>query len=228
MRILAIETVDKTGSVAALDGEHVLIERDLGDRQRSLQTLVPAMSEILAEVGWQPRDVELIAVATGPGSFTGLRIGVATAKSFAYATGAQVSGVGTMSVLAAQVPVEHRRFATIVDAQREELFVAEFERGADGATICQSGPRIEAAAEWLLTLREGDVITGPGLKKWLPRVPAGVTAVTRELWQPRAETVGRLGLEAYLAGQREELLAIVPHYFRETAAEEQWRRKQSS
>lgn len=226
MRIVAIETVDKAGSVAALEGQQTLASRKLGDRQRSLQTLVPALGELLKELSWQPRDVELVAVATGPGSFTGLRIGVATAKTFAYATGAEVLGIDTMAVLAAQVPAEHQRFAAILDAQREELFIADFERDAGGKNIRRSGPRIEGATSWLATLGEGDVVTGPGVKKWLRQLPAGVTAVAEEHWQPRAETVGRLALEAYTAGTREELLALVPQYFREAAAEEQWRRKQ--
>ncbi len=227
MRILAIETIDKTGSVAALDGEQLLAERMLGDRQRSLQTLVPAMRQILDEVGWRPRDVELVAVATGPGSFTGLRIGVATAKTFAYAAGSQVMGVGTMPVLAAQVPFEHRCFSIVVDAQREELFVADFQRDSGGNATQQAEPRIVSAAEWLTSLDRGDVVAGPGLNKWQARIPAEVTVTAPEHWQPRASTVGHLAARAFELGKREELLAIVPHYFRETAAEEQWRRKQN-
>lgn len=226
MRILAIETIDKTGSVAALDGERLLVERGLGDQQRSLQTLVPAMREVLETVGWKPAGVELVAVATGPGSFTGLRIGVATAKSFAYAAGSQVLGVGTMAVLAAQVPVECRRFAAIVDAQREELFIADFERDEAGNVLRATEPRIEPAAQWMASLAAGDAVTGPGLKKWARRLPAGVQLVDEAHWLPRAEAVGRLAFQAYQQGAREELMAIVPHYFRETAAEEQWRRKQ--
>src|SRR5690606_1576544 len=149
MRILAIKTVDKSGSVAALDGDRVLVERILSNHQRSLQSLVPAIREILGELHWQPRDTELVAVATGPGSFTGLRIGVATAKTFAYAVGCQVKGVGTMPVLAAQVPQKHRRFSVVIDAQRDELFAADFERDAAGAVIRQSEPRIVKAADWL-------------------------------------------------------------------------------
>ncbi len=227
MRILAVETIDKTGSVAALNGEQLLAERMLGDRQRSLQTLVPAMRQILDEVGWRPREVELVAVATGPGSFTGLRIGVATAKTFAYAAGSQVMGVGTMPVLAAQVPIAHRCFSIVVDAQREELFIADFQRDSGGNAIPQAEPRIVSAAEWLESLHPGDVVAGPGLNKWQARIPAEVTVIAPEHWQPRASTVGRLAARAFELGKREELLAIVPHYFRETAAEEQWRRKQS-
>jgi tRNA threonylcarbamoyladenosine biosynthesis protein TsaB len=227
MRILAIETVDKAGSVAALENEQLIVEAALGDRQRSLQTLVPAMHQILAELSWKPAEVELVAVATGPGSFTGLRIGVATAKTFAYATGSQILGIGTMSILAAQVPLEHQRFGTIVDAQREELFISDFQRDERGVIVSESAPRIEAASAWLAKLVAGDVVTGPGLRKWLRRLPAGVLATEEAVWQPRARTVGGLAWRAFLQGRREELLALAPHYFRETAAEEQWRRKQS-
>src|SRR5262245_33492571 len=87
MRILAIETVGSTGSVAALDERGVLAELALDSRRRSAQTLVPGMAALVESVGWRSRDVELVAVASGPGSFTGLRIGVTTAKTFAYAIG---------------------------------------------------------------------------------------------------------------------------------------------
>ncbi len=227
MRILAIETVDKTGSVAVLDGGRLLGELRLCDRRRSLQTLAPAVQQLLTQRGWRSQDVELVAAATGPGSFTGLRIGVATAKVFAYAAGSAVMGIGTMELLAAQVPLEHRKFDVVVDAQREELFVAQFERDATGQIVRHTEPRIEKALEWLQGLGSGDVVAGPALSKWSARLPAGVCAVDEPLWRLRAATVGQLAWEAFQAGRRQELFALVPNYYRQTAAEEQWQRQQT-
>jgi len=87
VRILALETSDTAGSAALLDGERLLAEKLLAQGQRSARALAPAVRELLTDAGWQPKDVELVAVTVGPGSFTGLRVGVTTAKAFAYAAG---------------------------------------------------------------------------------------------------------------------------------------------
>src|SRR5271163_2151267 len=95
-RILALETSELTGSVAAAADGNVLAELQLDPQQRSAQSLAPAIRALLAQVGWQPADIDLLAVTIGPGSFTGLRVGVATAKVFAYACGAEVLGISTL------------------------------------------------------------------------------------------------------------------------------------
>src|SRR5262245_21398293 len=130
MRTIAIETSGRVGSVAALkcegDRADILGEIILGEDQRTAQRLAPAIRELLSDVSWSPADVELVAVAVGPGSFTGLRIGVTAAKSFAYAVGAQIVGVNTLAVLAAQAPPSAAPLWTVMDAQRRELFAARF------------------------------------------------------------------------------------------------------
>ena len=73
----------------------------LDPARRSARTLAPGIRHLLADAGWTPRDVALVAVSIGPGSFTGLRLGVMTAKAFAYAVGAPVLGIGTLEVIAA-------------------------------------------------------------------------------------------------------------------------------
>ena len=104
MRVLAIETVGMTGSVAVLSGDEVLVERRLDTERRSAQTLAPAIQDLLAEVGWRPADLELVAVAQGPGSFTGLRIGITTAKGLAYVLGCRLLGVNTLRAIANGFP----------------------------------------------------------------------------------------------------------------------------
>src|SRR5690606_27133114 len=133
-----------------------------------------------------------VAVATGPGSFTGLRIGVATAKAFAFACGCEAFGVSTMATLAVRVPRDHRKFQVVVDAQRNELFAADFERDELGTVIRETAPRIVDALSWLESLSKGSVVSGPGLLKWQDRLPAGVIATEPALWQPQAADVGRL------------------------------------
>ena len=88
--------------------------------------LRPALQRVAEAGRLVAASVELVAVAVGPGSFTGLRIGVTTAKTFAYAVGAEVVGVNTLAALAAQAPPSATPLWTILDAQRQELFAAKF------------------------------------------------------------------------------------------------------
>src|SRR5690606_6005893 len=104
MKILAFETSGLLGSVALLEtaeGKVVsAVERETPADQRTARSLLPTTHRLLSDHGWRPADVELIAVTTGPGSFTGLRIGVVGAKTFAYAVGAKLVGVHTLAALA--------------------------------------------------------------------------------------------------------------------------------
>lgn len=224
MRILAIETVDTTGTVAALEGDRLLVERSLNPQQRSAQSLAPAIHDLLQEVAWQPGDLQLVAVATGPGSFTGLRIGVTTAKTLAYAVGCELLGIHTLAAIAWRVPADVPRFSAVLDAQRGEWFVADFVRQADGRLTGEETTRTVLRADWLRDLA-ATAITGPALAKSRGELPSTVTLLDESLWSPTATGVGQLAALQFAAGRREKLFDVLPQYFRRTAAEEQWDKK---
>jgi tRNA threonylcarbamoyladenosine biosynthesis protein TsaB len=227
MRILAIETSGRVGSVAALQGDDsdplVLREIMLSEDQRTAQRLAPAMQELLADVGWSPQHVQLVAVAVGPGSFTGLRIGVTAAKTFAYAAGAQVVGVNTLVVLAAQAAASRHDGATlwtIMDAQRRELFAAKFDGQNSNYGMTNCDVTIVGQEELLASLYQGSRVTGPVLKRLKSQLPHGVVAVDEAFWQPKAASVGQVAWRAYVNGHRDDLWKLSPHYYRMSAAEE--------
>src|SRR5262245_56901299 len=103
-RILAIETSGRHGSVATLGGEpagaRLIGQTVLTGEERTAQVLAPAIQQLLIATEWSPKSIDPVAVTVGPGSFTGLRIGVTTAKAIAYAVGADVLGVNTLEPLA--------------------------------------------------------------------------------------------------------------------------------
>jgi tRNA threonylcarbamoyladenosine biosynthesis protein TsaB len=222
MRIIAIETTGQAGSVALLEDATVMHEILLPAAERSAKTLAPAIREILDAAGWRPADIRLIAVATGPGSFTGLRVGVTTAKTFAYAMRADVIGVKTLEVIAAQAPADSERVWAVVDAQRQQVFAREFVRDSTGEFQPIGDAAILDNDTWLAGINPATSISGPALERLAARIPAGVTIVPRELWSPRAATVGQLGWRRYQSGARDDLWRIVPQYFRPSAAEEKW------
>ncbi len=219
-RILAIETIGHFGSVAVADNDRVLAQQILPAELRMAQSLAPGIRELLAAQDWAPRDVDLILVATGPGSFTGLRCGVITAKTLAYATGAQVLGVHSLSVLAEQAPVECQTVETVLDAQRRQLFAARFARDDQGIMqLCRETAIINIEL-WLASLRPGDSVTGPVIEKLREKIPSGVELLPQSCWQPRAAAVAGVGWRRYCAGERGDLWTMVPQYYRPSAAEE--------
>jgi tRNA threonylcarbamoyladenosine biosynthesis protein TsaB len=220
MHILAIETTNLSGSVALLDDAGLLQSRELPMQPRSAATLAPAIDDLFSAVGWKPCDVMLIAVATGPGSFTGLRVGVTTAKMLAYALKADVIGVNTMDAIAWQSPPLVDNVWTIVDAQRQQLFAAHFVRDLTGQFQTSIPTQIVDEARWLADLQPGCFVSGPALVKLQPRLPAGVITLDEALWQPRAAAVGQVAWRQYQSGHRDDLASLVPQYFRRSAAEE--------
>jgi tRNA threonylcarbamoyladenosine biosynthesis protein TsaB len=225
MRILAIETVGTAGTVAALDDDRLMCQRPLATGQRSAQSLAPGIDQLLHQAGWKPTDVQLVAVSTGPGSFTGLRIGVTTAKTFAYAVGCEVIGVHSLAAIALRVPRDVLQVQTVLDAQRGELFVADFELARDTWWKGGETTRIVDRDQWLHALAAGTVVSGPGLLTLRDRLPDGVESVDPALWAPTAEAVGRLAWRMHQSGVRDSVFGLLPHYYRRTAAEEQWERK---
>lgn len=223
MRILAIESTGLTGSVALLEQDRLLAERDLPQDQRSAQSLVPTIQSVLADSGWPVRGVELIAVAQGPGSFTGLRVGITAAKTLAYAIGGQVLGIDTLECLAAQAEPSAAalRIHAILDAQRNQLFAASF-----GWATGEPFPRrltathIADIAPWLKEVAPGDYVIGPAAVKIQASLPDGVRVADVNASAPRAVTVGRLAWRDYELGRRDDLWKLLPHYHRLSAAEE--------
>jgi tRNA threonylcarbamoyladenosine biosynthesis protein TsaB len=225
MRILAIETSGHDGSLAALEAAdagqasngaaRVVSEAAITGPERTAQMLAPRLREMLDAIGWEGKSIQLVCVAVGPGSFTGLRIGVTTAKTFAYAVGAEVLGVDTLAVIADQTPKTESPLWVVMDAQRGELFAAKFVEGK-----MEGAPRVLTQQEWKRLLAAGDQASGPGLKRLSVELPDGVTILDPSSWQPMAAAVGQLGWREYNAGRKDDLWKMVPLYYRLSAAEE--------
>lgn len=221
-RLLALETSGTSGSVAAFDGDRLLGRLTLDPALRSARSLAPGIQQVLREAGWKPREVQLVAVTAGPGSFTGLRIGLTTARTFAYAVGAQLLGINTLEVLTEQAPRDARVVRAVLDAQRQELFAATYSRQADGSwsNPARQMPAIMSIDAWLATLSAGDVVIGPILAKLRARLPSLIHAAPETSWMPDAATVGRIAARRFAAGERHDLWSLAPLYLRRSAAEE--------
>jgi tRNA threonylcarbamoyladenosine biosynthesis protein TsaB len=225
MRIVALETSGRHGSLAALTTSAaadltLLRQIDLAGDQRTAQVLAPHFRQMLAEIEWSPQSIDLVAVANGPGSFTGLRLGVTTAKVFAYAVDAQIVAVNTLAAIASKSLQSPTPVWAIMDAQRQELFAAKFSASESGQLHCVIQTQIMSQEAWLTALRPGDHVTGPALRRIAERLPVGVINAPEDVWQPTAAAVGRVAWQAYHAGQRDDVWKLTPAYYRLSAAEE--------
>lgn len=221
MRVLALETSARTGYVAALEDDRLLGQMVFDSDQRTAQSFAPGIIRQLQSVGWSPADIELVVVTSGPGSFTGLRIGITAAKTLAYAVGAEVIGLNTLKVIASQVRTDRESAWAVMDAQRGQLFAARFRRRDDVCeTIVQT--HIVDNEEWLQSLTTDTAVTGPGLTKLRDRLPAEIDVVDEDRWTPEAATVGRVGYLEFQSGRRDDLWALAPEYYRKSAAEEKF------
>ncbi len=225
MRVLAIETSGSIGSVAALAGSELVGALTLPPEQGSAQSLAPALKALLDLSHWQPEDVELVAVTIGPGSFTGLRVGVTAAKTFAYAAKAQVLGLDTLETIAAGCPKEIHTLATAMDAQRGQVVAAAFRRGPDGWFSALSSGQLMDLDAWLATLSPGIWVAGPVLRSVPRETLAHVRIVDPQHWAPTAAALARLAAHRFAIGDRNDLWSLAPRYFRRSAAEEKWEQK---
>src|SRR5688572_28669723 len=130
-RGLALETSGRTGSIALVQDGNVLHEEQFPHGLKHAAEIIPMIDRLFRGQGWRPRDLEEIYVSVGPGSFTGLRIGVTLAKTLAFASGVRIVAVSSVRVLVENAPAGAKHVIIVLDAKRDQIFTARFEREGD-------------------------------------------------------------------------------------------------
>jgi len=215
MRLLALETATSVGSVALLDDGVVVREHSDRVPRQHLEWLVPAVAGVLTAAGWKPADVDAVAVSTGPGSFTSLRIGIATAAMWARSRGIPVVGVPTLDALALGTQTRGL-IGAILDVRRSEVVFALFRR--DGVLQRVTDDRVGSVSSVLESLPPGPItFSGDALEHYGEAIVAmrGQAAFApREQWYPTATAVGQLGWERLARGEHDDLYRLHPTYSR--------------
>jgi tRNA threonylcarbamoyladenosine biosynthesis protein TsaB len=214
--LLIIDTSGRVGHVAIAEGAAQLAVRRLEEPRRQARDLAPAVAELLAQAGWMPRDVSAVVVSRGPGSYTGLRVGIMSAKAFAYAVGCPILAIDTFAAIAWQAPDLTNPLDVIADAQQQKVYVQRFEHHQAVSPLT-----IRPVAEWLAD-SPAAWFSGPALHLYRARLPDGVRAIEESLWEPRPESLLALALKRWAAGDRDDPFAVEPLYLRPSSAEEQW------
>jgi len=218
MRLLAADTSTKSGSVALLEEERVVAEWTLQSDITHNRLLLKTIDYALQQAGWSLDDVEAFAVTTGPGSFTGLRIGLTTIKTLAWATGKPLVGVPSLDALALPLAFASMPVCALLDARRKELFFAFFEPDRQSGLLRRSpyhvgSPQKLATAITSTTLFCGDgwSLYGSVFQDMLGHLAVGAPPPFNLL---RAGFVGELARRSLAAGVQDDPLTLAPLYVR--------------
>jgi tRNA threonylcarbamoyladenosine biosynthesis protein TsaB len=215
MRTLAIETATQQLGVALSDGDRVVSSYALLAEHPHAVELPDAVTRVLKAARTTLTQVEAIAVDIGPGSFTGLRIGIAFVKAIAFAMKKTVVGVPSLDVLAANLPFTSRLICPLLDAKQRNVYAALF-RQDDGRLKRQTDYLLEPVDAVLSQIKAPAIFLGDGCARYrdqiVERLGADAAFAAQELWLPRAETLARLGVEHLRQGQRDDPAGLIPLY----------------
>ncbi len=226
--LLTVDTATAAGSVALSRGETLLGELLLNLPATHTDRLLVSVRQLLADTGTTVAQLDAFGVVLGPGSFTGLRVGVATVKGLALATRRPVVGVSTLQTLALQFPCARHPVCVLLDARKQEVYAGLY--GWEGGCPLPLRPEAVLSPERLLDSLEGEVLfAGDGAAVYR-------TLIVRHLghrahfapWPlqpPRAAAAAALGLAALRRGETIPLPQLAPRYIRPSEAELLWSRR---
>lgn len=172
MKILGIDTSSAVASAAICDGDRLICETSLNNKLTHSQTIMPIIDGVFKMSELKPADIDVFAVSVGPGSFTGLRIGVTTAKGLAHAVNKPVAGVNTLESMAYNLPFCGQIISPIMDARREQVYNAfyTFENGRIKELTPPRAISLEDCMEELAQMGEDVIFLGDGVPVFRDRI----------------------------------------------------------
>lgn len=226
MLILAIESATIEVGCALVGADGLLAEVRVARRRRHAETLTPAIHFACEQAGVRLAEVAVVAVDVGPGLFTGLRVGVATAKAMAAALGVPMVGVSSLDLLAFPARFSSRRIGAVIDARRGELFTA-FYRQVPGGVQRESDPVVCGPEDLLAeVVASGDehLLVGDGARRYADLfVDAGhVELADASMAHPSVSALGHLARAQALREEWVRPHDLVPQYLRPPDAEINW------
>lgn len=228
MLTLAIETATRVCSAALCRDGQIIAAYDVNTGMTHSEELLPQLEQLLQRTGVKKNEIGLIAVSMGPGSFTGLRIGLATAEAMAYSWQCCLHGVDTLAALAYNVPLEGMVLSPILDAQKGNYYQAlfqwqdgELKKLADTEVVSRERllERIAVFGTPALLLGECSKLEAAALPEWVKLAP-------QNLRMPKAASVALAALAGFDAEADKKIFGLEPYYIRRSEAEELWEKRQ--
>lgn len=228
MLVLALDTSTSRTSVALCNGEGPIATAGMGVPQRHGEFLAPAIRFCLDQAGRTVEDVTAVVVGRGPGLYTGLRVGLVTARTFAAARQLPVIGISGLDVLAHQARHAHRTVAAVIDARRREVFWALYGPAPGGMTRLTE-PAVGTADRVANEIRGrgGQVLAvGDGAHAWEDELRgAGAELADASLSHPMAEHLAALAIPMIMREEWSRPEEIRPIYLRDADAKIGWEQR---
>ena len=228
MKILALDTSSIVATVAVMDGEKLMAEYILNHKKTHSQKLMPILKEILESCELSPKDIDVFGVTVGPGSFTGIRIGLATIKAMAQALDKPVIGISTLEGLAFNLVYCKSLICPMIDAQRNLVYTGLY-GWQEMALTSLVNDIVVTIEDWLGEVKKRDeeiIFIGDGVEKFknLIQEEMGERAVFPPsiVTMPRASSIAELVRRKAVLGELSNPSDILPIYMRKSQAEKQW------
>ena len=227
MYILGIDTSTMTGSLAIIRDDRLIAEYSVNTKTTHAERLLTSIDLLLQAASLTVQDLDGIAVASGPGSFTGLRIGITTAKSIAYSIQKPIVGVSSLDALAAHYLYSERLLCPILDARKKEVYSA-FYRNLEGQIQRVSDYSVIAPENLVKDIQEPVLFLGDGVTPYRQQLTSllgdfALFADSAHLL-PRGSLVAALGRMRLIGGDSDDCFALTPVYIRKSDAEIHWER----
>lgn len=230
MKILAIDASSVSVSAALCEDDTVLGEEFIHIRQTHSETLMPGVAALFAHCGVTPADIGLFAVTAGPGSFTGVRIGVAAVKGLAVARNIPCAPVSSLEAAAAGIGGFDGIVCAVMDARRGQFYNALFAGGDGGRLTPDRAISAESLAAELKKRQKTAFLVGDGAELCYNKLHAecAVALAPDRMRYPRGAAVAALGLREYRAGKALSPAELMPVYLRLPQAERELKRRQAA
>jgi tRNA threonylcarbamoyladenosine biosynthesis protein TsaB len=224
--LLALDTSTTRAALALATAAGGVFAAAPDPSARHGRALVPAVRDLLAGAGLTVAGLGGFVVGLGPGSYTGLRIGLTAAKTLAYASGKPLAGFDSLELIARNATPGPLRVAVIADAQRGDVYAADFARDAPASPLVRVAPtRVVPFDRWAAELPEEALVLGPAAasERYAAALPpsAGLPDDPSAHW-PDPHRLADLAHDVWRSGRRDEIWFLEPVYLRRSAAEEHW------
>lgn len=237
MIILAIDTATDSVSVALHDGETVIASSEMRSERQHAEALTPMIDFVCRQANLSICDIGAVAVDTGPGLFTGMRVGIASAQAIAQVLDVQMAGVTSLDAIATAVPTQRDVIAAIIDARRGEVYWSLYRR-VDGVLRQVGAPQVgsvEQCAVEIIDRGQSTTLVGTGAvhyrDEFMQRLDAVIPQVEladERYSMPLATTIATIAHEQALRDELVSVDAISPLYLRAPDAEINWATRSTS